>query len=110
MNIPQLERRQNNTTRVYLNNCVIEYSYDEPIGFKFDRFPFWIVRTNQWTTTTGKHINALPGDKKDRVDGPTFKAIWRDATEGILKDMMGGDDPASDAMILARVEELMKGG
>jgi hypothetical protein len=106
MNIPHVEVRKNNTLRVYLKECTIEYSYQEPIAFKFTRMP-WVVHKNQWGTTTGRHINAIEADKRKHVSREAFKAIWKDATEGILKDMMYSDDPAHESVIHQRVAEIV---
>ena len=36
-----------------------------------------VVLQNYWSTTTGKHLNAIDGgDKKNRVDQDTFKRLF----------------------------------
>ena len=41
-----------------------------------------IVRENDWSNTTGRHLNAIDfGDKKSRVSGEVFE----EAVENILK-------------------------
>jgi hypothetical protein len=76
------------------------------IAFKFTRMPGWVVIQNQWSNTTGKHLSAIEPDKKKHVSPDVFKAIWKDATEGILHDMMYSDDRASEEMIQQRINEL----
>lgn len=108
MKAPPTIERHGTGMRVYLDDCVVVYSYDTPIGFKFSRMD-WVVSENRWGVTTGKDINRLEPQKNRRVSNAVFLAIWADATEGILRDMMFSDDPATDQVIAQRVEELKKG-
>jgi hypothetical protein len=54
------------------------FSYKTLVAFK----PFdgpRVVRQNDWSTTTGKHLNAIDdGDKKSRVDGATFERLFQE--------------------------------
>jgi hypothetical protein len=39
-----------------------------------------VVLKNYWSTTTGKHLNAIDGGcKRDRVDQETFDRLFREA-------------------------------
>lgn len=64
--------------RVETGNIIVWFSYKTPIAFKVgDRF---VIRQNEWGTTTGKHLNAIDTDKKKRVDGKTFEKLYIELT------------------------------
>jgi hypothetical protein len=52
---------------------------------------FWVrghepvVHTNNWSTTTGRHLNAIDGGgpeaKAARVDAATFARLWQEQTD-----------------------------
>ncbi len=51
----------------------IWFSHKTPIAFR-GRDGKRLVRVNDWSTTTGKHLNAIDGgDKKSRVTGEAFE-------------------------------------
>lgn len=52
---------------------IVWFSYKTPVAFK-GRDGKRLVRQNDWSTTTGKHLNAIDGgDKKNRVIGEVFE-------------------------------------
>lgn len=52
---------------------IVWFSYETPIAF--NNGITRIICTNQWTKTTGKHLNIISSDKKNRLEpGPFFKA------------------------------------
>ena len=56
-------------------------SYRTPVAFQVDGHSR-VVRQNDWSTTTGKHLNWIDGgDKKSRVDGETFERLWKEQVE-----------------------------
>ncbi len=59
----------------------VAFSYRTPIGFtKYDG-EGWIVRRNNWSNTTGRHLNWLDnGDKASRLDGASFEAEYTRVT------------------------------
>lgn len=63
-----------NFTTVEIGPIAIAFSYATPIGFtpagEFD----WVTRENDWSTTTGKHLNWLDfGHKSKRLSGDHFE-------------------------------------
>lgn len=50
----------------------IYYSYETPIAFRTADTGF-VIRENDWSTTTGKHLNWLDEDKKKRISGEEFE-------------------------------------
>ena len=56
----------------------IFYSYKTPVAFR-DKKGGLHVRVNDWSTTTGKHLNSIDGGckvaKKGRIDGETFERM-----------------------------------
>jgi hypothetical protein len=50
------------------------YSYKTIIAFKYKNQMY--VHVNDWSTTTGKHLNAIDnGDKKNRLSDERFQSI-----------------------------------
>jgi len=50
----------------------VYFSYKTPIAYTYDSHT--VVRENDWSTTTGKHLNAIDGgDKKSRISGKQFE-------------------------------------
>lgn len=67
--------------RVDVGELTVWFSYKTPVAFRHLGGPK-IVRQNDWSTTTGKHLNAIDGGgaaKKDRVPGVEFERLYTDA-------------------------------
>ena len=62
-----------NYATVHLGEYALHFSYKALIGFYA---PGWglFVRQNDWSTTTGKHLNSLQLDKSKRLATPEFEA------------------------------------
>lgn len=67
-----------NFSNVTLGNVSIWFSYATPIAFQVDHSGF-VIRHNEWGSTTGKHLAYLSPDKARRIDGPTFEAQLAEA-------------------------------
>jgi hypothetical protein len=63
-----------NALRFDIGGYTFWYSYKALIAFRAPGHPL-IVSENQWTATTGKHLNLIDGNKKNRVDAATFKRL-----------------------------------
>jgi hypothetical protein len=67
-----------NAKRIDLGPIAIWFSYTTPIAFRVegeDR----VVRQNDWSNTTGRHLNEIDGgDKKSRVSGEEFMRRLQD--------------------------------
>ena len=60
----------------------IYFSYKTPVAF--DGPNGLVVRENDWSTTTGKHLNAIDnGDKKTRVSSAEFERLFAEQTEAV---------------------------
>lgn len=62
--------------RVDFENLTLWYSYNTIIAYHFygEGSDGLTVRQNDWSTTTGKHLNAIDGgDKKRRISGNEFE-------------------------------------
>jgi hypothetical protein len=62
----------------------LAFSYETCIGFMRPSWKSWILRQNVWGPTTGKHMNALNADHKDRWNEEEFQ--W------MLEGMLTGED------------------
>ena len=60
------------------------FSYDTLIAFRSDKGLF--VRKNNWSTTTGKHLNWINKDKAIRLTSEQFKAKYKESFDKELKD------------------------
>lgn len=87
MNLPTIDTYCNYSSgnygahalRVDFDNLTLWYSYNTIIAFRGGGYPM-TVRQNDWSTTTGKHLNAIDGsDKKGRVSGEKFETMLQDA-------------------------------
>ena len=70
--IPEIEHIRPNFTKLSVGDLWIWFSYTTPVAFRVlgERR---VVRVNDWSNTTGKHLNEIDGgDKKSRISGPEF--------------------------------------
>jgi hypothetical protein len=59
--------------QVDLGQLILWYSYHTVIAYRYKGVT--VVRQNDWSTTTGRHLNAIDsGDKKARIEGGQFEA------------------------------------
>jgi len=60
--------------RVNIGTLTLWFSYKTIIAFR-DGFSGTVVRQNDWSTTTGKHLNWIDGgNKKERLSSEEFEA------------------------------------
>ena len=57
---------------VSIGDCEFYFSYKTVIAFNTPKTGL-IIRENDWNTTTGKHLNAVNPDKKQRISGEKFE-------------------------------------
>lgn len=61
-----------NETAIDLGVLTIWFSYQTPVAFRVEGEPR-VVRVNDWSTTTGKHLNRIDGGaKRSRIPGAEF--------------------------------------
>ena len=53
-------------------NLTVWFSYKTPIAFR-DGWADVTIRENDWSVTTGKHLNYVDEDKRRRIDGDEFE-------------------------------------
>ena len=71
----RLVKERNTLHRLYLGDLEIWYSYETPIAFR-GRDMVLVARENDWSNTTGKHMNQIPGnEKKNRIPGEEFEKL-----------------------------------
>lgn len=79
--LPSFETYGNYSSENYGAHCLrfcigslsVWYSYKTPIAF-YHPSVGKVIRQNDWSTTTGKHLNAIDPDKKKRIPGEQFEA------------------------------------
>lgn len=75
MNLPSIEI-DGNSARVDMGGVTVWFSYRTPIAFSYQGQR--VVRVNDWSNTTGKHLTAIDGGGKEakaaRVTGAEFEA------------------------------------
>lgn len=62
----------NNAYCVELGNLTLYFSYETIIAFDSPESGL-IIRENDWSATTGKHLNAIDSDKSIRINGSEFE-------------------------------------
>lgn len=60
-----------NALEVSFENLILYFSYDTIIAFRASKG--LVIRKNDWSSTTGKHLNAINEDKKRRIIGEQFE-------------------------------------
>lgn len=58
-----IEQIRSNFTKINVGTVTVWFSYDIPIAFRASGER--VVRENIWSTTTGKHLNAIDGGTKE---------------------------------------------
>jgi hypothetical protein len=72
-----------NFTRVDIGDLTIWFSYQTPIGFAYPGKAI-TTRENDWSTTTGKHLNEIDGGQKARrIPGSEFMRQLEELTDKI---------------------------
>ena len=51
----------------------VYFSYKTPVAFRAPGYGL-VCRVNDWSQTTGKHLNAIQPDKTKRISGAEFEA------------------------------------
>lgn len=67
-----------NALCLYFPSIAIWYSYRTIIAYKRSG-ECLVIRENDWSTTTGKHLNAINADKSIRIDGRQFESQLQEA-------------------------------
>jgi len=57
---------------VYIGSLTLYFSYDTVVAFSSPKTGL-VIRKNDWSTTTGRHLNAINENKKIRIDGEEFE-------------------------------------
>jgi len=66
-----------NTMALRVGTFEVFFSYNTVVAFRDDMQ--FVIRQNDWGSTTGKHLNWLDmGNKKARVPGAIFKEMLND--------------------------------
>lgn len=60
---------------VWTQHWAIAFSYQTIIGVNALKGKGWLVSVNEWSTTTGKHLNHLDRDKSKRVPHSNVLAL-----------------------------------
>lgn len=83
MNLPSFKSYGNYKSSNYGAHCLafttgkgtVFFSYSTPVAFETNKTGL-VVRVNDWSNTTGKHLNAIDGgDKKKRISGEHFETL-----------------------------------
>ena len=58
--------------RVTVGQLDVYFSYNTPVAYSTDHDGL-VCRENDWGPTTGKHLNAIDPNKKNRIPGAEFE-------------------------------------
>ena len=80
----RLTKEANNLYKLYIGNnpqSIIYFSYEVPIGFIPDaNIPsVCYIARNQWSSTTGQHLNMIDPDGSKRVENSEFNKLLEEA-------------------------------
>lgn len=79
------------TLKVWVGSLTVYFSYQTPIAYRGKNG--LVVRENDWSTTTGKHLNWIDGgDKKSRVSGEKFE-------QQLLDELVAREPQAQDQLV-----------
>ena len=70
----------------------LAFSYETCVGFMRPMWDKWIVRQNEWGPTTGKHMNLLNNNPKDRWNRKEFEWMLTGMVDGSLAMEENDDD------------------
>lgn len=62
----------------------VYFSYTTVVAFRAPDCKL-VVHQNDWSKTTGKHLNFIDGGKGQRVDDETFQRLWKEHVEKRLE-------------------------
>lgn len=63
--------------RVVLPCGMFWFSYETLVAFETPKTGL-VIRKNDWSTTTGKHLNAIDSDKSKRISGEEFEKKFQE--------------------------------
>lgn len=72
--------------RVDVGPVTVWFSYRTPIAFHVDGHDR-VIRQNDWSTVTGKHLNWIDPDKKKRVSGGEFDRLWNEQVKPLFESV-----------------------
>ena len=77
--LPRVEVIRNNFVKLTFGKLTVWFSYTTPVAFHVEGQPL-VVRQNDWSNTTGKHMAEIDGGGKEakqtRVSGEEFMTRW----------------------------------
>ncbi len=79
--------RGNNGKWIEIGELELFVSYNTVIAFRTPKTGL-VARENDWSTTTGGHMSAVPGNsKEDRISGSEFEKRYNEMLEsyGLIK-------------------------
>lgn len=76
-NPPALYHLSPNFARLEICELRLWFSYQTLIAFQLAGQSL-VIRENEWSTTTGRHLNAINADTKIRISSPEFARLWLD--------------------------------
>ena len=88
-------------TRLDLGYVTIWFSYNTMVAFRYSGGELH-VSVNYWSNTTGKLINRLQPDKKQRLNSCDLEQAWNagpvDPIHNLALSALNGDNMAIDAI------------
>lgn len=68
-----------NSLRLEFDKLTLYFSYETVIAFR--EGGELTIRKNDWSSTTGKHLNEINDNKKLRIDGEVFEQKLKEVLE-----------------------------
>mgnify|MGYP003150234671 CR=1 FL=1 len=87
-----------------VGSLTVYFSYQTPVAFRVygpDRFGLF-VRVNDWNTTTGKHLDWINPDHKERIPGVQFEAM-------LAKELAKREPSGLGGIVIERLNNAIRG-
>lgn len=84
--VEQVEKFYGKLTLLEIGGLAVYFSYETPIAIHDNENNKWVIRENDWSNTTGRHLNYINEDKSIRIAGAEFEKKYRELTSKYLND------------------------
>jgi hypothetical protein len=85
MNMRLSEYCGKNARSLEIGNLTLYFSYETLIAFDHPETGL-TIRENDWGPTTGKHLNAINDNQRERIPGDVFENRWQEVATALGMD------------------------
>lgn len=74
-----------NARLLEMGNLTLYFSYETLMAFEHPNEGL-VIRENDWGRTTGKHLNAISDNHRERIPGDVFERRWEELATALGVD------------------------